>query len=532
MLQAPSRFNPVRNPERATQRREVVLDQMRKAGYITREEYDSIRQLPLDMSRFRQQDHRAGLATYFREFLRAYLVEWCRNNKKPDGTPYNLYRDGLRIYVTIDSRMQRYAEEAVAEHLGKDLQPAFYRALRGVRNAPFSDNITREDVQRILTQSMRQSERYRQMRRDGVSNSEIDEIFKIPVNMRVFSWNGMIDTIMSPWDSLIYYKWFLHVGMMSIEPQTGHVKAYVGGINYDFFQFDNVTGSRRQVGSTFKPFVYTMAMAEGYSPCSMIPNVQVCIEVPGHDDWCPRNSSTAREGEMVTLQWALANSVNFISAYLIKRFSPQSVINLVRKMGVRSPMDVVPAIALGAVELTVAEMVGAMATYANKGIFIEPMFITSIEDRNGVVLQNFVPEQNEAMSERTAYLMTRVMQGAADAGTAIRLRSRYGITFPIAGKTGTTQNHSDGWFMGITPQLVTGVWVGGEVRSIHFRTIALGQGANMALPIWALFMQRVYNDRSINLYQGDFERPRGITEDFDCERISGSSSGRRFEDEF
>jgi len=337
---------------------------------------------------------------------------------------------------------------------------------------------------------------------------------------------------MSPWDSLIYYKWFLHVGMMSIEPQTGHVKAYVGGINYDFFQFDNVTGSRRQVGSTFKPFVYTMAMAEGYSPCSMIPNVQVCIEVPGHDDWCPRNSSTAREGEMVTLQWALANSVNFISAYLIKRFSPQSVINLVRKMGVRSPMDVVPAIALGAVELTVAEMVGAMATYANKGIFIEPMFITSIEDRNGVVLQNFVPEQNEAMSERTAYLMTRVMQGAVDAGTAGRLRRTYGITFPIAGKTGTTQNHSDGWFMGITPQLVTGVWVGGEVRSIHFRTITLGQGANMALPIWALFMQRVYNDRSINLYQGDFERPRGITEDFDCERISGSSSGRRFEDEF
>jgi penicillin-binding protein 1A len=533
MLKAPSFFSPIRNPERATLRREVVLDQMRKAGFITREEYDSIREIPLDMSRFRQQDHRAGLATYFREYLRAVIVEWCNNHVKPDGTKYNLYRDGLRIYVTIDSRMQRYAEEAVAEHLGKFLQNEFNAHLRGAKNAPFSNNITQDDVQRILTQAMRQSDRYRQMKNDGAAGSEIDQAFKTPVDMRVFSWQGMKDTVMTPWDSLIYYKWFLHAGVMSIEPQTGHVKAYVGGINYDFFQFDNVTGSRRQVGSTFKPFVYTMALASGnFDPCSKVPNVQVCVEQPNLPDWCPKNSSTTKEGEMVTLKWALANSTNFVSAYLIKQFSPQSVINLIRKMGVQSPIDAVPAIALGSCELTVAEMTGAMATYANQGIHIKPMFITTIEDRNGVVLQRFIPEQNEAMSERTAYLTTRLLQGVVDGGTGGRIRRIYGISAPIAGKTGTTQNHSDGWFMGLTPQLVTGVWVGGEVRSIHFRSITLGQGASMALPIWGLYMQRVYNDRSINLYQGDFERPRGIASDFDCDNVSGRNSGHRFEDEF
>jgi penicillin-binding protein 1A len=532
MLKAPSFFSPVRNAERAVRRREVVLDQMRKAGFLTKEEYDSIRQIPLDMSRFRQQDHRAGLATYFREYLRAYMVEWCKNHTKPDGTKYNLYRDGLRIYVTIDSRMQRYAERAVAEHLGQYLQAEFFRTQKGLRNAPFSDNLTNEDVRRILTQAMRQSERYREMKRAGASNSEIDEAFKTPVEMRVFSWEGTKDTVMSPWDSLIYYKWFLHAGIMSVEPQTGHVKAYVGGINYDFFQFDNVTGGRRQVGSTFKPFLYTMALAEDYSPCDKVPNVQVCIEQRGQEDWCPRNSNTDREGEMVTLKWALANSTNYVSAYLIKQFSPQSVINLVRKIGIESPMDAVPSIALGAVDLSVYEMVGAMATYANKGIFIKPMFITTIEDRNGIVLQRFVPEQNEAMSERTAYLTTKLMQGVVDDGTGRRLRFRYGITAPIAGKTGTTQNHSDGWFMGLTPQLVTGVWVGGEVRSIHFRSITFGQGANMALPIWALYMQRVYNDRNINLYQGDFERPRGITDSFDCENVSQSNAVHQFEDDF
>ncbi|MDR0437694.1 MAG: transglycosylase domain-containing protein [Bacteroidales bacterium] len=530
MLKAPSFFSPVRNPERATHRREVVLNQMRKASFITAEEYDSIRQLPLDMSRFRQQDHRAGLATYFREFLRAYMVEWCNNHVKPDGTKYNLYKDGLRIYVTIDSRMQRYAEEAVAEHMGKNLQPAFYASQRGLRNAPFSNNLTNDDVQRILTQAMRQSDRYRQMKNEGASNSEIEEAFKTPEKMRVFAWGGSKDTVMSPWDSLIYYKWFLHTGMMSIEPQTGHVRAYVGGINYDYFQFDNVTGGRRQVGSTFKPFVYTMALAEGFSPCDEVPNVRVCVEQAGQEDWCPKNSTTAREGEMVTLKWALANSVNYVSAYLIKRFSPQSVVNLVRKMGLNlKDSEAVPSIALGSCDLSVSEMVGAMATYANKGIFIKPMFITTIEDRNGVVLQRFVPEKHEAMNERTAYLMTRLMQGAVDGGTASRLRSRYGITFPIAGKTGTSQNHSDGWFMGLTPQLVSGVWVGGEVRSIHFQNILQGQGANMALPIWAIYMKKVFEDKTINLYQGDFDRPRGITDEFDCDR---QSSGHQFDDEF
>jgi len=533
MLKAPSYYSPVKNSKRAKFRRNVVLSQMQKAGYITKSEYDSIRRLPLDMSKFRQQDHKAGLATYFREYLRVYLTEWCNSNTKPDGTKYNLYKDGLKIYTTIDSRMQRYAEEAVAEHLGKDLQPAFYETQRGLKNPPFSDSITRESVGRILTQAMKQSDRYRQMKKAGASSSEIDAAFDTPVKMRVFTWRGSKDTVMSPWDSLMYYKWFLHCGMMSVEPQTGYVRAYVGGINYDYFQFDNVMGGRRQVGSTFKPFIYTMALASGdFTPCKEVPNVQVCVEQRGMDDWCPKNSGTAMEGEMVTLKWALANSVNYVSAYLIKRFSPQSVVNLVRKMGIESPIAAVPSICLGTCDLSVYEMVGAMATYANKGIYVKPMFVTAIEDRNGVVLQRFTSEQHEAMSERTAYLTTKLMQGVVEHGTGVRLRYKYGLTMPIAGKTGTSQNHSDGWFMGLTPQLVTGVWVGGEVRSIHFQDISLGQGANMALPVWAIYMKKVFEDKNINLYQGDFSRPHGISDEFDCDKKSEKSTGHQFDDEF
>ncbi|MCL2416851.1 MAG: transglycosylase domain-containing protein [Bacteroidales bacterium] len=533
ILQAPSFFSPVRHPERATRRRDVVLGQMLRAGYLTREEHDSIRQVPLDMSRFRQQDHRAGLAPYFREFLRMYVRDWIANNPRPDGTRHNLYRDGLRIYTTIDSRMQRYAEEAVAEHLSNNLQPAFFRQLRHLRNPPFSNNISSDDARRIVTQSMRRSDRYRQMRRAGASNSEIEEAFHTPVRMRVFSWQGTLDTVMSPWDSLLYHKWFLHAGLMAVEPQTGHIKAYVGGINYDFFQFDNVTGGRRQIGSVFKPFIYTMAMADGYLPCDKIPNVQVCIELPGRqDDWCPRNSSTLREGEMVTMQWALARSVNFVSAYLIRRFPPQSVINLVRKMGIEAPIEPVPSIALGVSDISVFEMAGAMATYANRGVFIRPSFITSIVDRNGVVIYRPVPEQNEAMSERTAYLTLRLMQGVTEFGTGVRLRTRYGFNMPIAGKTGTTQNNSDGWWVGITPQLATTVWVGGEVRSIHFPNITYGQGANMALPIWARFMQRVYRNESINLYRGPFATPPGINYNFNCEETEQEDPEGGFDDIF
>ena len=520
ILQAPSFFSPTRHPERATRRRDVVLGQMLRAGYLAREEHDSIRQIPLDMSRFRQQDHRAGLAPYFREFLRLQMREILDNHRRPDGTRYNLYRDGLRIFVTIDSRMQRYAEEAVAEHMGNTLQPAFSRHSRRLRNPPFSNNLTRDDVQRILTQSMRRSDRFRLMRNNGASEAEIEEAFRTPVNMRVWSWQGMRDTVMSPWDSLIYYKHFLHAGLMAVEPQTGHIKAYVGGINYDHFQFDNVTGGRRQVGSIFKPFIYTMALADGYLPCDKVPNVQVCIEMPrGQEDWCPRNATNAREGEMVTLQWALARSVNFVSAYLIRRFPPQSVINLVRKMGIEAPLEAVPSLALGVSDISVFEMTGAMATYANRGIFIQPTFITRIEDRNGVVIYQPIPRQNEAMSERTAYLTLRLMQGVTEFGTGQRLRFGYGLTMPIAGKTGTTQNHSDGWWMGLTPNLVTGVWVGGEVRSIHFPNLTYGQGARMAMPIWARFMQRVYRNESINLYRGPFATPPGINYNFNCEEV-------------
>ncbi|MCL2413965.1 MAG: transglycosylase domain-containing protein [Bacteroidales bacterium] len=533
MLQAPTFFSPIRHPQRATHRREVVLNQMRVAGFLTRDDYDSIRQIPLDMSRFRQQDHRAGLAPYFREFLRLQMREILDNNRRPDGTRYNLYRDGLRIFVTIDSRMQRYAEEAVAEHMGNTLQPAFLRHSRRLRNPPFSNNLTRNDVDRILTQAMRRSDRFRLMRNNGASEAEIEEAFRTPVNMRVWSWQGMRDTTMSPWDSLIYYKHFLHAGLMAVEPQTGHIKAYVGGINYDFFQFDNVTGGRRQVGSIFKPFIYTMAMADGYLPCDMVPNVQVCIEMPrGQEDWCPRNATTAREGEMVTLQWALARSVNFVSAYLIRRFPPQSVINLVRKMGIEAPLEAVPSLALGVSDISVFEMTGAMATYANRGIFIQPTFITRIEDRNGVVIYQSIPRQNEAMSERTAYLTLRLMQGVTEFGTGMRLRSGYGLRMPIAGKTGTTQNHSDGWWMGLTPNLVTGVWVGGEVRSIHFPNLTYGQGARMAMPIWARFMQRVYRNQSINLYQGPFATPPGINYNFNCEEVYQDDGEDEFDDIF
>jgi len=527
MLKAPSWFHPVRNPERAFNRRQVVLSQMARYSYISPFEYDSIRAIPLDMSQYQVQDQNTGLATYFREYLRLELNEWSKTRTKPDGSSYNIYKDGLKIYTTLDSRMQKYAEEAVEEHMGKTLQPDFFRHWSGYNNAPFGRDLTQAQINTNIENSMRRSDRFINMRRQGIPEDSIRKSFNVPVPMTIFTWDGEVDTLMTPLDSIWYYKHFLNTGIMAIEPQTGHVKAYVGGINFRHFKFDHVTASRRQVGSTFKPFLYTLAMQEGeFSPCTEVPNTPVTFDTP-QGPWTPKNSSDEREGEMVTLKWALANSVNYISAFLMKRYSPLAVINLVRRMGIESPIDPVPALALGTPDISVKDMVGAFATYANKGVFIEPTFITHIEDKSGNLIEAFMPRQEEAMNEETAYLMLELMKGVVESGTGMRLRFRYGFNHPIGGKTGTTQNQSDGWFMGVTPNLVGGVWVGAEDRGIRFRTITLGQGANMALPIWALFMQRVYTDESINLTKEDFERPaRPLSVETDCSKYRQDNSAR------
>lgn len=536
MLQNPSLFNPNRRPDTAKHRRNVVLGQMLKYGYIQQEVFDSVRQLPVDMSHFGHQDHLSGNATYFREYLRGELKKWCSEHFKPDGTPYDLYKDGLKIYTTIDSRLQQYAEEAVTEHLSKDLQPAFFKHWDGYTNAPFYfENNAKEEIQKIMNQAMRRSERYRKMKLADVPADSIRLSFNTPTEMRIFSWDGEIDTVMTPMDSIRYYKFYLRAGLMSVEPNTGYVKAYVGGINYKHFQYDQVTQGARQVGSTFKPFLYTLAMQNGLSPCTKFANIQPIIYLDNGDTWEPRNSSSKDLGTEITLKYALATSNNWISGWLIKRFSPQSVVKIARKMGVTSFLDPVPAIVLGSSDVSLYEMIGGMNTFANKGVHIKPIFITRIEDKNGNVIENFVPEQNEAMSEETAYLMLELMKGVVDYGTGIRLKLSYDFENPIAGKTGTTNNHSDGWFMGLTPELSTGVWVGCEDRSAHFRTLGLGQGANMALPIWALYMQKVYADSTINLSMEDFVAPlEPLSVEVDCELFESQQKTKHIidDDEF
>ncbi len=530
LLKAPSWYHPVRNPERALNRRQVVLTQMARYQYITPEELDSIRQIPLDMSEFQIQDHRTGIATYFREQLRMELNRWSRTTMKPDGTSYDIYRDGLRIYTTIDARMQRHAEAAVREHMGNYLQPEFFNHWRGYTNAPYDIDLTNQQVEENINRTIRRSDRFRSLRQQGLSEEEIMESFNEPRPMRVFSWEGEIDTIMSPLDSIWYYKHFLHAGMMSVEPQTGHIKAYVGGIDFNHFKYDHAMGSRRQVGSVFKPFLYTLAMQEGeFGPCTQVPNTPVSFELYDGTLWTPKNASDTREGEMVTLQWALANSVNYISAFLMKRYSPEALVRLVRRLGINSPIDPVYAIALGTPDLSLYEVAGANATFANKGVYIEPTFITHIEDQSGNLIEAFVPERQEAMNEETAWLMLELMKGVVSEGTGQRLSFRYGFDHPIAGKTGTTQSNSDGWFVGITPELATTVWVGGEDRGIRFRTLSLGQGANTALPIWAKYMTFLYEDEAIDISKDDFEPPlHPPSIETDCSNIEESESPRDY----
>ncbi len=526
MLKAPTFYSPVRNPDKAMKRREVVLSQMFKYGFISEEQYKKLKEIPINMTEFHIQDQNTGIATHFREYLRLYLNEWCEKNTKPDGTSYNIYKDGLRIYTTINSKMQKYAEEAVNEYLGQELQPEFYKHWKGIKNAPFDWSISKKEIDKIMTSSMKRSDRYAMLIQLGYNEEQIKKDFNTPVKMTVFTYKGDKDTIMTPMDSLLYYKFFLRTGFMSMETQTGYVKAYVGGLNYKYFKYDHVMLSKRQVGSTFKPFLYTLAMQEGeFSPCTQVPNIPVSFDMPDGTKWEPKNSSDAREGEMVTLSWALANSVNQISAFLMKRYSPQAVIKIAKKMGITSNIEPVYSLCLGTPEISLYEMVGAMNTFANKGLYIEPIFVTRIEDKNGNVLETFKPKTNEAISEATAYLMINLMRGVVESGTGNRLRATYKLMNPIAGKTGTTQNNSDGWFMGITPNLVSGVWVGGEDRSIHFRSTLLGQGANMSLPIWALYMIKVYADKSLGYPQNaDFDRPRkGLPPDYNCDNYDSST---------
>jgi len=545
MAKNSSYFNPLRRPKLTLDRRNVVLEQMEKYEYINKNQCDSLKKLKLEID-FQKVDHKRGLAPYFREFLRIHLTHskperknyasynmqrfkedsvlwsndpsfgWCNKNLKRDGSKYNIYNDGLKIYTSIDSRMQKYAEEAVKEHLGKDLQVAFDKEKKYKRNPPYSNDMSKAQVQQNIKLAIRRSERYRVLRNKNISKDSILKIFDIKRKMKVFTWKGDIDTILTPKDSILYYKGFLRTGFMSVVPQTGEVKAYVGGPNYKHFMYDMVSKGKRQVGSIIKPFLYSVAMQEGLSPCEKVPNIPQTFNLADGTSWTAKNSSKSRTGEMVTLKWGLANSVNNISGWVLKQFSPDAVVDMARKMGVVSKMDAVPSIFLGTSEISVSEMVSAYSTFSNKGVHIRPLFVTRIEDSKGNLVSKFSPKKTEAMPEQTAYLMTSLLKGVVEKGTGRRLGSRYNLKNPIGGKTGTTQNHSDGWFMGITPRLVSGVWVGAEDRSVHFAGIRLGQGASMALPIFALYMQKIYADKSLNIYKGDFKKPMNFKDDMNC----------------
>ena len=526
MAKNPSLFNPVKKADTTLHRRNVVMMQMVVNGFLTKEKYDSLKVLPLGVI-FHPEDHNDGLAPYFREYLREYFLKtWCAKHINPEtNKPYNIYRDGLKIHTTIDSRMQKYAEEAVTEHM-TDLQKLFTKECKTKKNAPFAWNVNKEQIENIMMSSMKRSDRYRSLKNAGLSKEQILAEFKKPVPMTVYSLRGDIDTNLTPWDSIRYYKSFLHTGFISIEPTTGYVKAWVGGVNHKHFKFDHVKVGRRQVGSTFKPFVYALAIQEGYSPCYQVANVRTCIETPGQPAWCPDNSDGNKgTGKMVTLRYALAGSINYVTAWVMKQFGPDAVINLVRRLGITAPIDAVPSIALGTPDISVFEMVAANATFANKGTYIQPTFITRIEDKNGKVLEEFFPTTDEVFSEEKAYAMIQLMRGVVDIGTGTRLRFRYNLRNEIAGKTGTTQNNADGWFMGLTPDLVAGCWVGGEERSVHFNSTNEGQGASMALPIWGKFFQKVYADPSLKVSKNGFVKPANMGDvQLDCTEFDRQSA--------
>jgi len=525
MAKNPSVFNPIRHPDTTLLRRNVVLKQMVKYGYLNQQKYDSLKTLPLSLM-FRPEDHNDGMAPYFREYLRDnFLKAWCEKNINPETEkPYNIYKDGLKIYTTIDYRMQQYAEEAVKEHM-TELQKLFTKDCKSKRNAPFAWNVSKQEIDNIMNSSMKRSDRYREMKSQGMSHEQIVAAFHKPTAMTIYSLRGEIDTILSPYDSIRYYKSFLQTGFMAMEPQTGYVKAWVGGVNHKHFKYDHVKVGRRQVGSTFKTFVYAMAVQEGYSPCYQLPCVRTCVPDGLGKEWCPDNAGGDEkyENKMITLKLALAMSINYVSAELIKRFGPEAVVNLARRMGVTAPLEAVPSICLGTPDISVFEMTGANSTYVNKGTYIQPTFITRIEDKNGKVLEEIIPHTDEVFNEEKAYVMIQLMRGVCDYGTGTRLRFKHNLRNQIAGKTGTTQNNSDGWFIGLTPDLVAGVWVGGEDRSVHFNSMEQGQGASMALPIWGKFFRKVYDDKYLKLSKADFPRPKNLDPKFemDCSKYDG-----------
>ena len=538
MCKNPSLYNPVRYNERSRGRRNVVLDQMRKAGYITEAERDSLQALPLKL-KYNRVDHKEGLATYFREYLRGVLTAkkpdkanyrgwqmqkyyedsldwennplfgWCEKNTKKDGTKYNLYTDGLKIYTTLDSRMQQYAEDAVTEHL-KELQGYFFKEKKGAKKAPYTFRLTQEQVDEILGRAMRLSDRYRIMKKAGATEAEIKKAFDTPEEMSVFSWEGEKDTIMTPMDSIRYYKFFLRAGFMSMDPRSGHVKAYVGGPNYHYFQYDMAMVGRRQVGSTIKPFLYTLAMENGFSPCDEVRHVEYTLIDENGKPWTPRNANKKLIGDMVTVKWGLANSDNWITAYLMSKLNPYNLKRLIHTFGVRN-RDIVPSVSLSLCpcEISVGEMVSAYTAFPNKGIRVAPLFVTRIEDNDGNVLATFAPEMQEVISVSSAYKMLVMLRAVVNEGTGGRVR-RLGVKADMGGKTGTTNYNADGWFMGFTPSLVSGCWVGGEDRDIHFDTMLHGQGASMALPIWTKYMVKVLGDKSLGYDENEtFQLPEG-----------------------
>ena len=543
MAKNSSYYNPVRRPELTLNRRNVVLSQMYKYDKITREECDSLKKLPLGLN-FKRVDHKEGLATYFREYLRLFMTAnkpdrkryrdlsqfrldsiawetnplygWCKKNVKVDGSHYDLYSDGLKIYTTLDSRMQKYAEEAVREHLSQDLQPLFDKEKVKKHRPPFSNDMTPTEIEEVLDRSIRQSERYRVLSKQGMSFKEIRKTFDQPLKMQVFTWNGIRDTVMTPLDSIKHYKSFFRSGFMVMQPQTGYIKAYVGGPDYRYFMYDMVSAGKRQVGSTIKPILYTLAMQEGLGPCDKVPNIPQTFILPTGEPWSARGG-TKRQGEMVTLRWGLANSENNISAWVLKQFTPEAVAQMAHKMGITSFIDPVPSVFLGTAEITVKEMVAAYSIFANKGVYNSPLPVYRIEDKYGNVLQEFRPESREVITENTAYLMCNLLEGVVTGGTGVRFRYKYKLMNPMGGKTGTTQKHADGWFMGVTPDLVGGVWVGAEDRSIHFQNLANGQGASMALPIWAKFLLKAYADPRLKMSDRPFDRPAGINKRLDCD---------------
>lgn len=553
MLKASTRYNPLRNYDLMLQRRNVVISQMENYNYISHALADSLKKLPINTNNFRVEDHTSGLATYLRRYLtntmrrtlpdrKAYvrqesyddamwewnnnpLYGWCNKNKKPDGNPYDVYRDGLKIYTTINSKMQIYAEEALAEHLSKEVQPVFNRRARHFKNPPYSDDLSKKEVDDLIMTSLKQSDRYYIMHLRGISEDSIMLAFNTRVKMRVFTWKGDRDTTMTPLDSIKYYKYFIRSAFMVENPHNGFVQAYVGGLDFRYFKYDAVTTQKKQVGSTIKPFLYTVAMQNGYSPCLEVPDIPVYFDIPGDSTaWSPRSTGPKENhGKNVTLAWGLAESENYISAWLMKQFKPTAVTELMHKMGVRSFIDPVPSIFLGTSDIKLEEMVGAYGTFANKGVYTKPMYVTRIEDKNGNTISRFTPKIEEVLSEDQAYLMVNLLQGVVLHGTGNKIRRDYNLMNQIGGKTGTTQNHSNGWFMGVTPNLVGGVWCGWEDQAIHFETLGEGSGANMALPIMAIFLRKLYNDPQLGIMEADeFERPAGFNMDLDCDKINRS----------